>query len=98
MKMPRYCSKCIATRYEGGPTDLWNAHSNRRASPAFDAGFLRQRCPKLDVGNDAFTEFLGGDPLRFEADIGEALTDRGFSQQSRRRTRDVDSDRAVSWS
>ena len=94
MKMPRYYSKCIATRSERGPSDLQIASSQRQAAPAFDARFLRERCPKLDLGDDAFAEFLGDDPLRFEADFGEMLADRG----SARISRDLDRDRAVSWS
>jgi hypothetical protein len=39
--------------------------ARRWTSLTFDVRFLRERCPKLDVGGEAIGEFLRSGPLRF---------------------------------
>jgi len=48
------------------------SRADRYSLLTFDAGLVCPRCPKLDVGGNAFVEFLGRDPLHFEANPGKA--------------------------
>src|ERR1700687_5126301 len=54
-------------------TDRVNLVLEHVGSLTFYSRFLRERCPKLDVGGEAFGEFLRSGPLPFEADFGETL-------------------------
>jgi hypothetical protein len=44
--------------------------ARRWTSLTFDARFLRERCPTLDVGGKAIGEFLRSGPLRFALATG----------------------------
>ena len=44
--------------------------ARRWTSLTFDVRFLRERCPKLDVGGEAIGEFLRSGPLRFALAMG----------------------------